>query len=172
MPSKAGETRNLRSGDNFKMFKCRTETFKSSFVPATTNLWNSLENRDRNSNYAQKLLSAKRNVLYDFVTRATAVKHAQLRMNCSKLNAHLYDLHVADSPECACSFDTEDTNHYLLHCPLYMHERNIVFRELNSIGVYNIDVDILTKGSKEIDDKRNMEVFSLVHQYIEETDRL
>ena len=111
-------------------------------------------------------------MLHDFGTRATAVKHAQLRMNCSKLNAHLYDLHVADSPECACGFDTEDTNHYLLHCPLYMHERNIVFRELNSIGVYNIDVDILTKGSKEIDDKRNMEVFSLVHQYIEETDRL
>ena len=36
----------------------------------------------------------------------------------------------------------------------------------------NIDVDMLTKGSKGVDYKINMEVFSLAHQYIEINDRL
>ena len=37
--------------------------------------------------------------------------HAQLRMKCSKLYAHLHSLHVIDSPACVCSHRVGDTTH-------------------------------------------------------------
>ena len=66
---------------------------------------------------------AKRNELYNGFTREANIAHAQLRMQCSNLNDHLYNLHVIDSPKCSCSYKCEDSNHYLFHCPLYTTER-------------------------------------------------
>ena len=64
--------------------------------------------------------------------RKSNVIHAQLRMNCSNLNAHLHSLHVIDSPACVCSHSIEDTAHFFLYCPLYYTQRlalqNIVSR--------------------------------------------
>ena len=48
--------------------------------------------------------------------------HAQLRMNCSNLNAHFHSFQVIDSPACVCSHTEEDTAHFFsglssLSCP-------------------------------------------------------
>ena len=67
----------------------------------------------------ENLHKVKPNELYYYGNRSTNIKHAQLRMKCSRLNAHLYNLHVVDSPGCSCGHDIEDNNHYLLICPLY-----------------------------------------------------
>ena len=48
---------------------------------------------------------AKRNELYNGFTREANIAHAQLRMQCSNLNGHLYNLYVIDSPKCSCSHD-------------------------------------------------------------------
>ena len=47
---------------------------------------------------------AKRNELYNGFTREANIAHAQLRMQCSNLDGHLYNLHVIDSPKCSCSW--------------------------------------------------------------------
>ena len=53
--------------------------------------------------------------LFEYGNRTTAVKHAQLRMKCSLLSEHLYDLHVVDSPDCQCGFDFEDITSLIVH---------------------------------------------------------
>ena len=98
------------------------------------------------------------------------IKHAQLRMKCSKLNYHLFLLHVTDSPACPCGFDTEDANHYLLHCPLYLVERQVMQQSVSN--VINIDVNILLFGSKDLDFKTNQLIFTAVHKFINDTKRL
>ena len=53
------------------------------------------------------------------------VIHAQLRMNNCNLNAHLYKIHVVDSPAaaCLCSQSIDGTAYFFLDCPLYFTQR-------------------------------------------------
>ena len=60
--------------------------------------------------------------LYYVGLRKFNIIHAQLRMNCSNVNAHLHSLHVIDSPACVCSHRDKDTAHFFsglssLLCP-------------------------------------------------------
>ena len=74
----------------------------------------------------------------------TAIKHAELRKKCSKLNFHLFPLHVVDSPACPCGNDCEDSNHHLLQCPMFFQVRNMMMNETD------ISCDLLLNGSAEL----------------------
>ena len=94
-------------------------------------------------------------------------------MKCSKLNAHLYSLHVVDSPGCSCGHDTEDSNHYLLICPLYQTSRNKMLKSIAAITPQTlIDSNLLLYGSDGLTKAVNTDIFQLVHLFIEETARL
>ena len=98
----------------------------------------------------------------------------QLRMHCSKLNAHLFSLHIVVSPCCSCGHDKEDSVHYLLHCPLFYADCAKMLTSLSSVLPYNIaiNVDLLLHGSDTLSKENNVAVFKLVHRFIEETGRL
>ena len=55
--------------------------------------------------------------LYNHGARKLNIKHSQMRMLCSKLNSHIFSLHVIDSIGCQCGFNKQDNNHFLLYCP-------------------------------------------------------
>ena len=105
--------------------KCRTAKYQKSFLPNVVNLWNNLE-RDLTTatsldSFKTKLTSQIPSVpteLYEIGTRKLSIVHAQLRMHCSNLKSHLYELHVIDQPTCICGYRKEDARHYLLFCPL------------------------------------------------------
>ena len=81
----------------------RTEKFRMSLFPDCVRKWNSFETDFR-----------KQCSYYSFTTEITSIVncpnmyyvglckfntiHAQLRMKCSKLYAHLHSLHVIDGP--------------------------------------------------------------------------
>ena len=175
LPPLVGETRpNSRFAKNFKLPKCRTETYKRSLFPSTLKLWNKLPQENRNSDYASSQLKHHCNPLYYEGKRTNNVKHAQLRMNCSKLNAHLFSLHVIPSPECVCGHDREDSEHFLLHCPLYHVQRQTMLQCLvnENIDVEDIDCDLLLYGDSEYSFPQNWMVLKAVHQFISQSGRL
>ena len=131
---------------NLINFKCRTETFRSSFVPSAVTLWNNLDVVNRTSSYIQTLFKTNANKLFYWGKRETSVKHAQHRMRCTKLNAHLFNLNIVDSSSCNCGHLVEDTNHYLLNCPLYTLERSILFNNLNLLGCDFLTSKIMLNG--------------------------
>ena len=106
-------------GDNYRLIKTRTETFRKSFIPSTVKLWNDLPLHERSHEHSVSMSKSHPNILFYEGPRDANVKHAQMRMQCSKLNGHLFQLHVTDSPECPCGYCIEDSKHFLLNCPLY-----------------------------------------------------
>ena len=164
LPDTVGTRRNLRNASNFQPLYCRTETYRNSFLPSSINQWN---NR---ISHEQKKSSC--NQLFQYGERETSVKLAQLRMHCSKLNAHLKELHVVDSPACACGNNVEDTNHYLLNCPLFINERRKFLTKLHNIGVNDIDSNAVIHGNVFNEFERNKIMFDALFDYIKETDRL
>ena len=110
--------------------------------------------------------------MFQFGLRIQNIKHAQLRLMCSKLNAHLFMLHVKDSPSCACGFDFEDCEHYLMQCPLFLVQRQILHTNLQVIGQDLFNCNTLLYGSANLDLETNYQIFSAVHKFITDTDRL
>ncbi len=174
LPDKVGEIRpGSRHADNFRLMKTRTETFKKSFIPSSIKTWNSLDPQERTINYAKSLSRSKPNILFYDGSRDVNVKHSQLRMKCSKLNFHLFLLHVVDSPACSCGFNTEDSKHYLLNCPLYNVERQNMFHSLLTIlNANDINENILLFGSADYELKINKTIFKAVHTFISDSKRL
>ena len=172
IPLKIGDVRpQSRSSANIYPVKTRTETFKKSFIPSTVKLYNSLDVNNRNLAFCSSLMKNTKSQLFYYGKRVNNLKHCQLRMQCSKLNFHLFLLHVRSSFECVCGNNREDVNHYLLQCPLYNQARAIMFNEINEIGV-TITVNNLLYGSDTADTATNHRLFDAVHLFIESTERL
>jgi hypothetical protein len=173
LPAKVGDTRPAsRNSDHFKLIKTRTETFKKSFIPSGINLWNTCIRENKYDGTVPDN-SQLMNKLFLEGQREVNVKHAQLRMQCSKLNAHLFALHVIDSPDCSCGNNYEDCQHYLLHCPLFTVERQKMFQSLSAVvDLQTVDVHVLLSGSNTVKLDVNKLIFKAVHTYIVESDRL
>ena len=166
---------NSRNASNLKPFKCRTETFKSSFFPACTAEWNKLPSESRNVSYFSQEMRKSCNPLFYEGTRHNNIKHSQLRMKCSKLNAHLFSLHVVDTMHCSCGHEVEDTSHFMLHCPLFAVERIKLFDSLRalSLNIYGESlISTLLYGDESFSYEINKKIFDAVHLFITDTDRL
>ena len=100
------------------------------------------------------------------------IKHAQLRMKCSKLNHHLFSLHVMDSPVCPCGYECEDTNDFLLHCPLFHVDRIRLFVAISLLGNFEITCSLLLCGSDNFHLDTNRKLFDCVHLFIDSSGRL
>ena len=173
IPEKIGTNRpQSRNADNFHMFKARTETFKNSFIPSAVSIYNSLDVANRSFDYCRDLMSQTKNPLYYYGNRSCSIKHAQLRMQCSKLNYHLFKNHVLDSPVCSCGSECENVEHYFYKCPLYFEERRLMLTELRVICNIDLSSRLLLYGSDTFDYRTNCRIFDIVHKYISTTDRL
>ncbi len=143
-------------------------------VPMRTRMWNSLPQESHTIDYAIGHLKRKWNPLFYKGCRSNNVKHAQLRMKCSKLNTHLYSLHVSDTAQCLCGYHIEDTEHFLLHCPLYQISRQKMLQSIArpNININDIDDHVLLYGNDRYSLLTNKNIFSAVHTFISESDRL
>ena len=96
--------------------------------------------------------------------------HAQLTMYCSNLNSHLFSLHVVDNEQCMCGYRVEDTRHYFMFCPLYDNIRGklLDFYQDNHVVMTE---DNLLYGIEDESSEINKELFDLVHEFIELSER-
>ena len=92
-------------------------------------------------------------------------------MQCSKLNHHLFLLHVVDSP--ACGHNIEDSSHYLLECPLFDRDRIQMYCQIAPVvNVNQIGVKGLLYGVSHLSIDDNLKIFDAVHGFIAGTGRL
>ena len=165
---------NLRNSQNQKQFNFRTTKFKNSLLPNCIELWNKLDNETRlisnNSEFKTKITNvAFRNPLFNGHKRSLNLIHSKLRMKCSNLNSHLYDLHVIDSPQCVCMSGIEDCFHYFFQCPLYNVERQrLIF---NVEQLCNVSLNVVLYGNESLSIDENLTLFQHVECYIHETNR-
>ena len=125
----------LRNRSDLSQFHTRTETFRNSFFPSTTNNWNStdetiknIDDRNNLKSYLYRSLPNKISYFYMY-SRRINITLARIRMQCSELLYHLYQNHVADSPNCPCGV-IETPEHYFFDCPLHHIAREELTAEL------------------------------------------
>ncbi|KAK0205516.1 hypothetical protein DFS33DRAFT_1242064, partial [Desarmillaria ectypa] len=59
----------------------------------------------------------------------------QLRTGHIGLNRHLFNIQRVESPACTkCSYPNESVHHYLIRCPAYQNEREMLQRSIGARG--------------------------------------
>ena len=163
--------------DDIPVLFTRTESYRRSFIPYATGIWNKLSRKTRNSPSLDSFKGAVKgpkkteNKLYYSGKRIPSIHHSRMRIGCSKLNAHLcYNLHVIPTPQCQCGCLIEDPNHFFFTCPRYFAQRTSLFNLITHIS-NNINVRTLLYGDPNITFDQNVLLFEAIHKYIMETHR-
>lgn len=149
--------------------RCKTETYKNSFFPSTSLMWNTLPDyvQELNSISAFKHYLTKEDSVvphyYYYGKRKQQIIHCRLRNNMSELNEDLYKRHLRDSPVCACGQPKETSEHYLLHCQLFNNIRLVTIQNLQPDY---ITLNNLLYGNSSYSVEINIMIFSKVHDFI------
>ena len=122
-------------------------------------LWNNISNDIRLNlskccfkRYLDRNLCTK-SYYFNFGSRIIFVR---LRLKCSSLHDHLFQINIIDSGLCTCG-KIETTAHYLLHYPNYIFIRNETIHTLGTI-----DVQSLIFGNSIKNENENRLVFETV----------
>ena len=168
---------NLRNKGNLNQYATRTEKFKRSLMPDCISKWNRLSPVVRNIvSYKEftKAISVNSTPcsLYYGISRKASIIHAQFRLHCSNLKFHLFSLHVTDNPNCCCSNQIEDCEHFFFKCFLHNIARNQFIEQINLLCTnVVVSTDLLLYGSNMLTIEQNKNLFALVEKYIIETGR-
>ena len=165
---------NLRNTQNFQSIACRSNLYKDSFLPATTNERNILPQKVRNAEY---LSSFKRqinidrpvpNQLFQFGDRRIQIIHTRLRNNCSLLNQRFFFKNIINSPFCHCG-KIESNKLFFLECGLYNHPIQILRTAISEIATFNLRTILF--GVEDLSFVENKNIFTAVHKFIKESGR-
>ena len=155
-------------------FFCHTELYKSSFFPCTTELWNELPDNIKSltSISAFKRFFSQNDFVvppYFYIgDRLEQIIHCKLRLKMSDLKFDLYNRHLSDSFNCRCHAEREDTQHYLLHCPLYTRERALT---INVLPYLSQNSETLLNGNTSFSESFNSYIFLTLQDFIKLTKR-
>ena len=112
----------------FKTLHCKTEHFRNSPVPCTVNEWNNLDSFGSNKTCRNSLCGSFDPFGVRLINR--------LRLGFSHLREHEFTQNFYDAvnPLCSCSLETENTEHFFLHCQNSLSARATLMNELNNIS--------------------------------------
>ena len=151
----------LRNQNNITVPFNRTETARKSCIPSSITLWNSLDAELRNSSsvasFKHQLKDRQNNSKFQSYylsgNRFLSVLHARLRNNCSNLSSDLLRMFLSPSPNCRCSEESEDVEHYFFRCSNYINERIILFQSTRNY--HPLNTNILLFGEDNLSDENN-----------------
>ena len=167
---------------------CKSEGYKTSFIPSTINLWNSLNLTVRSCRTVNILKKKLR--IFLFPERIKNIYSSwygdnwtnlsRMRMGMSGLGAHLFIVHIVDSPICKyCHTESETPHHFINVCSHFNNQRISLYNLLRNIQtLYGMNMDeivndtsILLFGSPKFSNAHNFKLLRAVSQYIGDTKR-
>ena len=133
----------LRNESDISVPPTNLVSYHRSYFPSTIRQWNllplTLRNTISRTDFArqvwQRFGAPEPPPIHSCGTKLGNTLHTRLRIGHSILNAHRFQICHKDtpSPACSCGHPNEDTNHFILWCPLHDHHRDILFREMKLI---------------------------------------
>ena len=154
-----------RSSNALYPIMCRTDGYRKSFFPDSVCSWNEigpeLRGAESLSIFKKKLLQIIRPVkksLYD-VSNPNGIRWIfQLRVGLSPLRAHKKSHKFPDTPDdaCLCNIGAETTQHFLLKCPIFNTQRNLLFQAVNPV--------IMANNMNNLNDRDMVKLFLYGHE--------
>ena len=161
----------LRNQNAIPLIACKTQLYKSSFLPSAIRSWNSLPSTVTSqptvSSFKRSINPNRRNNSNAYLyagLRKNQILHTRLRLSCSSLNHDLHRRSLIDSPLCSCGH-IETVSHYLLSCTNYSAHRTNYLSNLPCVPT----VANLLFGDEHLSSDLNEQVILQVHKYSGDT---
>ena len=165
---------NLRRPNDFIPPQTRITKYLNSFLPKAVSLWNKLDENVKEIQEYESFKAAmsckqKDNPLAFIGNRDEQILMARLRLNCSNLKSHLFNLKIIDNPLCSCGQNVEDTTHYFFTCPLYYRPRVALHNFISNLAPFTSRT--LLHGIDNFDYEQNHGIIKATLTFIKETGR-
>ena len=154
--------------------KHKTDTYRQSFFPSTTTLWNnSPENIQRTKSVSQVKHFLSRNdrnppPFFYNGSRKAQITHCKLHLGISDLNYDLLNRQLTTNSSRDCGERKEISEYYILHCPRFTHVRqNTIFR----LPANLLNITTLLQGDPNISNNMNSLIFKAVQDFITQSCR-
>lgn len=128
------------SARNFVPYRCKTEQFRKSLFPSSLNSFYSLPLTDRNAtsrnifrNKLKKSIKSPVPSYFYLGPRKGNIILAQMRLQFSNLNEHLFQRGCIDHPTCQCGHVNETPKHYFFHCNQQTVSRHHLITSIENI---------------------------------------
>jgi hypothetical protein len=173
--TQARHNRNLRSGNKLDLPKSRIVRHESSLIPKAISMWNNLPKEIQDiadyKYFKSQLQEAvpKCNDLFFIGERKFNIILARLRMKCSDLHGHLFQLKIINNSSCKCGYFFEDSVHYFFVCPLYAQARYALHNFVSPLCSFNLKT--LLYGCSDLSTDTNASIIHEVIKYIIATKR-
>ena len=164
-----------RRSSDLAMPRVLTEFAKKSFVPRSTDEWNSLPEAAKSSTtklgLKNLILPKKKPPMYYGIEidRISAINFTRLRVKNSNLSLNLFRRNLSDSPACECGAPAETTTHFLLHCPRFMRAREDAKQQIPDAAMWHVQ-DILHGLNLRYSTKDNESHCRIAQSYVKATD--
>ena len=194
IPSTVGSLNeyNLQNANDIIVPKSRKNYFLKSYIPSSIRAWNE-SSLDIKRATSLNSLKAKLADLYGSTTYYLflsedgngAVNHSRMRMGLSALNAHRKRYNFIPSSSCDfCNYRIENVRHFLLYCPAFAAQRQVMMDEIMGMGLESVQallnylntprlasdlVRVLLRGSGE--EQCDEILFKTVQMFISSTNR-
>jgi hypothetical protein len=168
---------NLRNQANLTPYQARTKTYTDSFFPSMTRYWNNLnddvrqitDHKSLQRKLQREIAVSTKNPYFYLGSRKFQVIMSRLRMCCSDLAHHLFEMNIVENPNCACG-EIENTEHFFFFCPLFIYSRNTLKDDLQNLNA-DFNLDIILHGAPDQDKLTNKLIVIAVNEYLCETRR-
>jgi len=170
----------------FQGFRCNSDRYKNSFFPNGIDSWNNIirdfsimPTLNHLKTHILSLVRPVKKILYKINDPVGLRYLFQLRLGLSPLRSHKNKHGFADTPtkSCLCNQGDEDTNHFLLLCPLFTIPRAVLMVNVNEILQRN-NLMILANqsylylyGHRNINYRDNKKILLSTIDYIKNTQR-
>ena len=159
-------------------FKCKTESFKRSFLPSSIGAWNTLlDNTIKTttkprpfkrllSNLFERNLNDLQKCWFYLGDRKVQLTLSQMRLNFSNLNDHLFKKKCIDSPMCACQQKNESVFHFFFECHRYNPQRADFYRKTALLSFAFVpSVNTILYGIPGISIDDNLDLLILIRHF-------
>ena len=151
-----------------------------SFFIAVIKSWNSLptaiktiRSKYQFKNHINTIHKLTANPFDNTLPRKSQIMLAQLRIGFSDLNQHLYNKGCNDRPNCECGHIREDTRHFILFCPLYSEQRQIMLTNINQLQLnVSFTTNNLLYGNKKLTKEQHNSMLHIFSKFLISSKRL
>ena len=148
VPQRNGSTFNLRNRVDSTPF-VRTDRYENSFYPYTIKAWKNLENEAKLKPSVQSFkkhlndfIRPPEHSLYGIRDKYGIKLLTKIRVTFLDLRDHMFNHNFnCENPQCSCGMEDETSEHFFLHCPLYLAQRSTLLSKISAI--ISSDVTVL-----------------------------
>ena len=171
---------------SFRVLRCRSARYATSFFPDAIDSWNNLTSSFsvmpsilKFKSHITSLIRPNRKSTFGIYDPIGIRFLFMIRLNLSPLRSHKFHHNFIDTPSeiCACSQGIEDTSHFLLICPLYTNQRLSLHANANDLLLkYNLPISqrnyrFFLYGHHLMNDDDNKSMLGATIKFIKETKR-